>query len=139
MSNPRLDKSRHFGTIHPPYHKAMFEQDGHYFGGSGDYLFSQGQDPSRASAGKVKAGAPAPASQPAPSSPAAPTTPPSNPAPHADGPDLVAWAKGEIKLPFFTVKKTVGEAYPNIDTSNAKAIKAGLVEAGVVSSDDVKG
>lgn len=118
---PTFNASKPYGTISPHYSGAGIVQGDHYFAPNGDYLFSEKGGGDRwTEGGKKKAGAPAPASS---SSPEAKT-------------DLAAWARGEVKIPFFTVKKLVSEAHPEIDTTNTKTIKSGLVSAGVVTAEE---
>ncbi|MBT1154372.1 hypothetical protein J1C56_02075 [Aminobacter anthyllidis] len=140
MTNPRFDANRPFGSIHPPYNGAMYEQDSCFFSGSYEFLFREGQqEPARV---QEKAGAPAPvppAPQQAPKVEAPVVVAPvAKTEPVKDGVDLAAWARGEAKYAFFSIKKEVAAAYPSIETTNAASIVAGLVAAGVVAEADVK-
>ncbi|MBW3099256.1 hypothetical protein [Pseudohoeflea coraliihabitans] len=146
MSKPQLDRSRNdVGQITPPYRGAFWTQNGHYFAHDGAYLFSDGAVPEAASDEPDGASAPseeahtsthesadarsASAEGNAPSEAKAPST--------GKEIDLAAWARDDIKAPFFSVKKQVREDYPDIDIKSAKTIRAGLVAAGVVSADEV--
>lgn len=141
MTNPKLDKSRPYGSIHPPFLGSMFEQDGCYFSGAGEFLFRSGQEP--AARVQEEAGAPAPV-PPAPLVDPKPVvapvvvTPAAKTEPVKEGVDLAAWARGEANYPFFSVKKQAAGEYPDLDVSNTKTIVAGLVAAGVVAEADVK-
>ena len=106
----RLNEDRPFGTIHPPMEGAHYEQDGKLFGHD-KVLMS-------------KAGAAKGAAKSAPSSSEANNTP------QPEELDLAAWMRGEIKPPFFAVKKAVLAKYPDIDTTNTATIKAALAELG---------
>lgn len=135
MNAPRFDKSRHHGTIHPPYHGAMLVQNGCYFSGSGEYLFREGETPGQARSGAQRSAgaAKAPVAPPAPQN--APTAPESSKEEDNTSIDLAAWARGDVKLPFFKVRNAVAEAHPDIDTGvgvNKKAIIAALKERGVI-------
>lgn len=114
MKNPRLDRSRPFGTIHPAHHGAFYEQDGVLF------------DVEENAIGTGATGA----------AKVAPSVSEAKENPKPAGPvDLAAWAKGE-KYPFFAVKKATGEQFPDADTSNAKTIVAALIAAGIVTEDE---
>lgn len=120
---PTFNSSKPYGTISPHYDGAGLVQGDHYFAPNGDYLFSQKDGGERwTEGGKKRAGAPAPASSPAQK--------------EGETTDLAAWARGEVKIPFFTVKKLASEAHPDIDVTNTASIKAGLVSAGVVSAEE---
>lgn len=151
MTNPRFDKNRSFGSIHPPVDGAMFEQDGCYFSGAGEFLRRVGQEP--AARVQEEAGAPAPVppapevdpkleAEPVMVAPVAKTETETNKivaaALSAAGVDLAAWARGEANYPFFSVKKQAAGEYPDLDVSNTKTIVAGLVAAGIVAEADVK-
>jgi hypothetical protein len=113
----RLNESRPYGSIHPPLDGAFYEQDGKLFGHDMVLL--------------SKAGADKGAAQSAPSSSKAKTTT------QPEDVDLQAWARGEIKPPFFAVKKSALAKYPDIDTTNAGTIKAYLANlAGEPEGDD---
>jgi hypothetical protein len=123
---PVFDRRREHGSITPPYHGAMFEQNGNYFAGDGRFLF--GPDGPQASAKQAEA-------------PKAPEPQIANPGPAAaetDGIDLAAWAKREKNYPFFAVKKEVQAKFPQIDTKTASSIANGLAAAGVVAKSEVK-
>lgn len=141
MTNPRFDKTRSFGSIHPPVDGAMFEQDGCYFSGAGEFLRRIGQEP--AARVQEEAGAPAPVPPAPPEAPKVEAPVVVAPAAKTndatkDGVDLAAWARGEANYPFFSVKKQAAGEYPDLDVSNTKTIVAGLVAAGVVAEADVK-
>jgi hypothetical protein len=118
MTEPRLDKSRDFGTIYPPLDDgARFEQDGSLFGHDGRFI----SGPARASGAAKSAPKPAvPAAEP------------------DEAVNLVAWAKGEKNYPFFKVKKATKQAFPDADVSNAKTILAALIAGFIVGEDEVK-
>jgi len=124
MALPQLDKNRHFGTLCPPS-DAHFWQDGHYFGVDGRYLRSDaganGAVKAALSASEVKK---------------APVTDEGDKG--EDEIDLAGWARGEKKYGFFSVKAAVKALYPDADVGTAKSTKTALVDAGVVSHDDVK-
>lgn len=107
----RLNEDKPFGTVHPPMDGAYFEQDGKLFGHDKMQL--------------GKAGADKGAAQSAPSS-----TSEANDEPPAET-DLDAWVRGEIKVPFFLVKRAALAKFPDIDTTNAGTIKARLVAEGI--------
>lgn len=120
---PTFNKNAAHGTISPPYDGAGLVQGVHYFAANGEYLFSQKEGGDRWTEGGKKAGASAPASS-------------SVPATQNGELDLAAWARGEVKAPFFTVKKIVAKTHSDIDVTNTATIKAGLVSAGVVSAEE---
>lgn len=130
MDDPRLDRARPFGTIHPAYNGAQFEQDGCFFDGSGQYLFRAGEAAQKPNAGQA-AGAQAPAS---------PMSETKEGEEANDDPQdqLKAWARGEVNIPFFNVKKLAASVAPGIDMKNAKAVLAGLIKAGVIAPEDAK-
>jgi len=159
MATPRLNKEDpSCGLIHPPYNGAIYTQGGHYFSGSGEFLFSDGGEPA---GGSSVAGAPAPVRAPAlpggaagddPNRVVSPLKPveaetaetsetstddKSDPVKPSDV-DLMAWVKGEKKWPFYAVKKRAIAEYPDIITTNSQTIAAGLVTAGFVAAKDVK-
>jgi hypothetical protein len=118
MAEPRLDKSRDYGTIYPPLEDgSRFEQDGCLFGHDGRFI----KGPARASG----------AAKSAPK----PVVPPPEPDPN-EAVDLVAWAKGR-NYPFFKVKEAMKLAFPDADVSNAKAIVAALIAGSIVGEDEV--
>ena len=106
----RLNESRPYGTIHPPLDGAFYEQDGKLFDQN---MIQMG------SAGAAKG-----AAQAAPSSSKANST-------QSEEVDLDAWVRGEIKPPFFAVKRAALAQFPEIDTTNAGTIKAYLVANGM--------
>lgn len=115
----RLNESRPYGSIHPPLGGAFYEQDGKLFGHDMVLL--------------SKAGADKGAAKSAPSTSQAKT----NNTTQAADLDLDAWAKGEIKAPFFAVKKAALAKYPDIDTTNSETIKAHIANlAGEPEGDD---
>lgn len=125
MTTPKLDRSKDFGTIWPPFEGALVEQGGHYFGSDDVYRFSMNENGQRYDLGGKAPKAPAP---PASRSPTANG--------QANKVDLAAWARGEAKYVFGKVKKAVTEAHPNIDVANARSIRQGLVAAGVVTAEE---
>jgi hypothetical protein len=135
---PRFNENRPFGEIKPPTNGAFYEQDGCFFdqfkGFLGDNFDTLGSTGAAKSAPATKAKNP----------PKAKETPP---APVADEDDedegkgeldLAGWAKGEEKYGFFSVKAAIKKILPDADASNTKLAKTALVEAGIVSFDDVK-
>lgn len=151
MSTPRFDKNRPYGTVSPPWHKAQLHQDGCFFSAQGDFLFREGEDPENAGETEVEASAPAsPPAVPAPqkaASSALDKADPKPPAPPEIAPpanveasgdvDLAAWAKGEIKYPFFAVKKAAAVILPDAPLGNAASIKIALIGAGIIGKDEV--
>ena len=140
MATPRFDKTRDHGTITPPWHGALYHQDGAYFAHDGEFLFTDADQPGVAKT----AGASAPAKQAAnptqeagdanseaegATTPATTMKPPRTPPAPVD---LAAWAKGETKYPFFAVKKAFAEALPEAKASTADEIRAALNEAGMI-------
>lgn len=111
----RLNDDKPFGTIHPPMDGAYYEQDGKLFGH--DKML------------KSNAGADKGAAKSAPSSTSEAKTTISTT--EAEPTDLAAWVRGEIKVPFFTVKKAALAQFPDIDTTNAGTLKAGLLANGI--------
>lgn len=137
MDTPRLDKTPGtYGEIHPPHRGAMYQQGPHYFSGSGEYLFSDGQTEPAPKRAKAK---PAAKSEPEDDHQSGEGAGDGDGQQGQDAPaDIVAWLKGEKNLPFFTVKKEVAAHWPDIDTANTKSIVDGLVAAGVLPADEVK-
>jgi hypothetical protein len=118
MANPRLDKTRPHGSIHPPLEDgSFFEQDGAMFGHDGRFI----SGPARVKGAVVKA-APAPKEDEKPED--------------DEAVDLVAWAKKEKNYAFFKVKAAMTEAFPTADVTNSKTIVAALVAASIVGEDE---
>lgn len=111
----RIDQNRPYGEIHPPLDGAFFEQDGKMFDQDGVLLSKAGADKGAAK------------SAPSSSKEAKTTKSTTEAAPT----DLAAWVRGEVKAPFFTVKKAALAQFPDIDTTNAGTLKAGLIANGV--------
>lgn len=117
MSEPRLDKNRSFGTIHPPENGAYFDQDGCLFGHDGRFL----SGPARARGAAKSAPEPAPVRKEEPEDEAV---------------NLVAWARKEKNYPFFKVKEAMLKAFPGADVTNAKTIIAALIAKTIVGEDE---
>ena len=143
MSKPRFDKTRDYGTIHPPFHGAGYLQDGVYFSNGGEFLFRESDEPDGAAS--KSAGASAPAAKVADKQPEKPADagsgnpgaddskkPAATPADPSQDVDLAAWAKGEAKFPFFAVKKAAAAKLPDVELTNAASIKAALADAGMI-------
>jgi len=111
----RLNENRPYGTIHPPLDGAYYEQDGQFFDHEMVALNKAGADKGAAK------------SAPSSSKEAKTTKSTTEAAPT----DLAAWVRGEVKAPFFTVKKAALAQFPDIDTTNAGTLKAGLIANGV--------
>lgn len=144
---PTFDKSKDYGQITPFWHGAAYQQDGCYFSAQGEFLFRDGDDPEAAEKARASALAAPPAKQAAKSAkqPAqkvldtpkasAPETPEGDTESQPEAFDLAAWAKGDLKAPFFTVKKHMHKVYPEADVSSAAAIRTELVARGVIETD----
>lgn len=107
----RLDRSKPYGEVIP---SGGYFQDGHFFNAQGEYLRSDGVEP-------VAKAKPEPAKPPAPAEI-----------------DLAAWAKGDVKYPFYSVVKHVKDAYPDAsDVDNKRAALVDfLVDKGVVADSE---
>ena len=105
---PRLDRSKPYGEVIP---SGGYFQDGHFFNVQGEYLRSEGD-------------APAMEDRPRKESEAKPAVI-----------DLAAWAKGDVKYPFYSVVKHVKVEYSDAaDVDNKRAALVDfLVGKGVVS------
>lgn len=129
----RLDFNRDYGIVTPPYRGAVFDQDGACFGQDGEFLFRHTE---AATVGDVTdAGALAPVSDPSESTEG--ETPVQDDAGNDGSVDLIAWAKNEVKYPFYAVKKAAKAAMPDADVSSAKAVANALIEAGLIPAEDV--
>jgi FtsZ-interacting cell division protein ZipA len=144
---PTFDKSKDYGQITPFWHGAAYQQDGCYFSAQGEFLFRDGDDPEAAEKARASALAAPPAKQAAKSAkqPAqkvldtpkasAPETQEGDTESQPEAFDLAAWASGEMKAPFFTVKKHMLLLDSEADVSSAAAIKAELVSRNVIKAD----
>jgi hypothetical protein len=108
----RLNEDKPFGTVHPPMDGAYYEQDGKLFGHDKLQLGKAGADKGAAKS------APSSTSEAKTETEYAPV-------------DLSAWVRGEIKTGFFKVKAAALAQFPDIDTTNAATLKAGLVANGI--------
>ena len=116
---PRFDPSRPHGRITGDFHGATVEQDGNFFGPEGRFLFDQDSIPGAGAKAAAPAAAPAP-----------------KPKEGNDGIDVIAWAMGEAKYPWFAIQKALREHGINA-SSAADAIKAMIAE-GMIAEVDVK-
>jgi hypothetical protein len=142
MSKPRFDPDRDYGTIHPFWNGAGYYQDGHYFSPQKDFLFSDGSIPSAAS---TPAGASVPAAKEAQNTHSATESAIKDNSEATTNEktetlsqsqsgeiDMAAWGRGEVKAPFFAVKKAFTAQFPGVKITNAESIKAALKDAGVI-------
>lgn len=150
----KLNRQKEFGTLHPPYKGAMFEQECDFYGGDEVFLFRELPEDTAPKAERRR-----PAPQPAPPEPEEfldDEPEPEGPAPSPGGPlaedkpiddgldivvddiNLTAWAKGKVKYPFFKVKKAAEHFSEKIDTTSTKTIIAGLVSLDVLTAKEAK-
>ena len=121
---PRFDRNDpNCGTIYPPYEGASFYLNGHYFDVLGNYLRSD--KAVDVFAGETEVAAPVAASQ-------SPEASASRNSASSDDVDFVAWYNGDVKYPFFTVKKAAQQRFPGAEVNNTAAIRAAVEAAGLV-------
>lgn len=109
----KLDRSRPFGHLQPPRDGAMFYQDGRYF----DH---HGAEVKRAGMAKPK---PARTSRPKPEQVPDETL--------SEREQLAQWARGEMKIQWFAVKKMIEDTV-GVQVENKAAALETLAQHGVV-------
>ena len=136
-----LDRKKPYGRICGEFHGAVYEQDGRYFSGTGEFMFDvpPGEpSPAAAPAPEAKPAQAAPQPEPegktltigAPETPSAPEPvdkPPltrSIPLPNElANIDLKAWRRGETKLPWYIAVAAVHAQYSEKPVNIAHAHK----------------
>lgn len=115
-----LDKSRPYGTITPHHFDAVFEQDGRFFDGAGEFM------PDHPDNLKLKGKL----IRRKPDGP-----PPAKPEEDTGEVNLTEWAKGSEKFPWFKVVKAIRDRYNVQVTTKHDAIDL-LIKEGVIESDE---
>lgn len=133
----RLDKSRDFGTYHPPDGGAHYNQDGYDFDHTGALVEDRLTEEQKERLKKKPTAPP-----PKPPAPAAhgkahkkETVP--DPEPDADGLNLEAWLRGEEDYPFPDVQKAVKARYSVWKTAKRDLLLFLVEDQKLVETDDL--
>jgi hypothetical protein len=155
----KLDRTRHGARVTPPENGAHWEQDGFYFDNEGRlapaWLTEKDKDRLRRKAARAKASNAAEAARRkaliaagidpdqeeddagnVTAKSAGPAKAPAE-AGKSDAVDLLAWARGELKAPWFKVRAAF-EAQHAVSVENKEDAMIFLVKAGLMVADEVK-
>lgn len=148
MKRPKLDRSRPFGAVTPPYEGACFSQGPYYFDTAGELVEALlTPEQRKALAGKADEAPPAP---PPPQTPAPPPDPvpdaPPAPPPVEDVPpppvsksevDVIAYLKDEQDYGFMAVMAAAKDRL-GVRPKNMKELIDMCVEKGLITRDEVR-
>lgn len=145
-----LDKTRHFGTCHPPEHGGVFYQDGLYFGAEGEVcrnpeLFNADAEAKYMQIMKHRAGkaaarrafVEATGEEPKLGDLPGDEMPAATGDPDKDKETVLGWAKGVRKLQWFEAKKLMLDVFHYDATSKQGAVEW-LIDNKHLAERDVK-
>jgi hypothetical protein len=146
----RLDRRKHFGSVHPPENNCHFHQDGFYFDAAGDLVESvldeKGRDKLRRLTAQREADAAAEKARLAvfkkagvdaePDEPKAPV-PAVEPGEPVGNVDLIGWAKGVKQYAFFTVRNAAQAEYSFV-ARDADALLEWMIANGKITDEQAR-
>ena len=140
-----LDRSRPFGTVHPPYEGAHFEQDGYHFDVEGK-LVEALLTPEQKTKLAQKAKPPRPPAgtdgNSEPKQPVPPNPPQAGEGNKDDGGDenavnLEQWLRDEASAPFKEVRQAVKARYNVWKTAKTDIVALLVLEQHLVAAEDI--